>query len=336
MAKIVKGNVGEWSELYVLLNLILDNNTNRDCSYVICRPGYPHNYKIEDDYLYVNNFQTNYNVAEIKNSIEIIKILIKKRNKGFIESKNSKIIKLLNIMHITSLKSPSKTKIDIVYKCEENDKIINNISIKSFINSFPTVMNTSGARALIIELKPKEKVRYYIRNNYKTKYKVREKIIDLKKHDVDLKPLKFSSNEFSDKLYNINEKLEDILKSMAINWILGEVDNIDENIKKTSKSLKITYSECYEIFKSFILSELGLIEKDSEITIVSINKKFKINNLNLKNNDINYKKIYKNLYFDMPSMNKHNYKTYPPGDIFSEDGNYLSYINFQIRIKKIG
>jgi len=160
----LKGNKGEWSEIFVFLSLLKDGKINSadenlnkivDIYYVVLRIFRENkSYLCENDTIKIldGNVET---VIPVGRVIDSVPILLDKIKSGTSAFPVSEIESLLEDLKISTLKAKSNSKGDLQIKIHDYKTGIQpeiGFSIKSFIGSNPTLLNASGATVMNFRL----------------------------------------------------------------------------------------------------------------------------------------------------------------------------------------
>lgn len=288
----MKGNKGEWTELYVLLSLIADGtlfqsdielNKDENNVYHIIK-----GFKNETNYSLTFSREKE-NISIIKNenndseiiktiSFEDMKILSEDIYNGIISGKGrsftiENVSELLSSFNIKNLKEKSTEKADIKLKiydhrlAKETDL---GFSIKSLIGGNSTLFNPGTKTNFIFEIIPKEKldVSDFNKKTYKpttNESKIAYRLKLLEKNNAEFKYLKVQSEQLWMNLKMIDGDLPEIIAyALYFRWLyqtpslldvsqkLEEIDPLD--FYKGKKSDQRLYE--YKIMR--FLTECGM------------------------------------------------------------------------------
>lgn len=345
-----KYNIGEWSEIYTFLKLLLDGIfyvNDSELTNII------DTYEILE--VYKNSFDQNEEKRFLPMEMDkkVLDFVIKETLRYL---KNNSRTFSIPILEKTALdfdfsldKGKSKTKNDIDVKI--NDKYRNTFprlgySIKSDIGSKPTLINSSGQTNFLYRIDNFNEKNISLINNIKTKYKLKDRYNKIVELGGKIVPIGSTSEIFSFNLRKIDGDIENLVAIMLllsyqnddkdIPNLLDSIIKINPlNISQTnmlrnfyaSKFVNFFNAMAFEIFPGEIFREKqytagGIIYVQNDGTLKLLDKIYYHKEVD--------KFLLKRLKFDSPSSSRYHmlelYKN-------EEDNNIYFTLNLQIRFK---
>lgn len=353
----IKGNKGEWSELYVLLKLLATGKLYAATDANLTKKA---NFYLPVIKIFGRKYLNSTVEYDLHNPKEI-KIFINNINKCTISASefNEKSILLLNRIkeghgssfEIPEIKdfmqdiycehhsAPSKDKADI--KMQLHDTVTGlapycSFSIKSELGSAPTLLNASGATNFIyrvdnISLDDSVQINKIAGNR-----KIIRKMHEIS-HCGKISFEELNNKQFSSNLQYIDLQMEKILAEMILISYNENINKSVELIKKIENNnpLNLADVSLYRYkYKKFLLAIAlgmkpntawdGLEEATSGYIIVTHSGDVLAFYLYNRNDFEEY--LLNSTSFDRASTSRHKYM-----DIYNENGNFLIKLNLQIR-----
>ena len=357
MNEIIRGNKGEWSELYVLLRLLADGQLDTgDEDLNIIEDSYmpvlsifrklKDNGKVEYK-VCTNNIELYLNDIKIKTITSIIldkyaNELLEAIIKGPIgKNQNSFEIELaypvMDDLKCDRLKAPSTDKTDILINIYDRMTSISSIvgySIKSHIGGPPHILNASAAtnfRYNIIDITDEEME--YI-NNINTRTKIIDRINAIGER---IRFDKVINDTFSGNLMLVDSMMPEILSYMLAKSYCGGMNKISDLVNWIEDKDPIRYSRrgiyTYKIKK--LLTAIALGMKPSKLWdgldeanggYITVKTDGEVVAFHLYNRNVFENYLLKHTKFERGKTGRHKYAS-----IYKTDDKYYINLNFAVR-----
>lgn len=354
----MKGNKGEWSELYAFAMLLAqgriyaaDGNLNRikDIYFPILKifreeqAGKKITYDIKDKpheiEMYMNdNFIGKITRNSVKSSADLIYY-------GIIDGKNRSFeieagIELMEKLKCKKIKAPSSDKTDISMQIHDIHTGYNPIcgfSIKSELGNPPTLLNASKATNFVYQIHGLDDAEMHKINAINTRSKILDRM-EMIKHNP-IKSLGCANETFSNNLIMIDSMMEEILSYIIYRSYSSGIVDLKEltNWIEEENPLKIKRRDyyTYKIKKVLCAVALGMMptkewdgRDEANGGYVVVTKGGEVLAFHLYNRDYFEDYLLKNTKLDRGSTSKHDFAS-----IYKKDDKYYINLNFQIRFK---
>lgn len=359
---MLKGNKGEWSEIYTLLKLLGDKeiyagdeNLNKipDLFYPIIKIlRNEHNghfeYSVNDELIIISgdNKEFKISIKDFKNKAVLLFEKIKNANTSSFEI--PEIENFLSQINCSTLKAKSTSKTDIrivIHDLKTNLQPELGFSIKSQIGSPSTLLNagkTTNFKYKITNCNLSDDDFDKI-NSIKTKSKIKDRIEQLLNNNCKITFNKTEKEIFGNNLILIDSLLPNILAEMLFLFFTSNISNVKELADKLEKKNPLNFNisshhKYYEYKIKKFLTEVALGMMPSKVwtgiydatggyLIVKKNGDILSYHIYNRNKFENY--LYHNTKFETASSSRHNF-----GKIYKENGEYFIKLNLQIRFKQ--
>ncbi len=355
---MLKGNKGEWSEIYTLLKLLSDTEIHVGDENLDKIPNlfYPiikilrdesngrFSYSLKDDLVFIshNNSKFSIPIFEFKEKAEILLTKIKKAHHSSFEV--PEIEDFLSKIKCNTLKAKSTSKTDIkiiIHDLKTNLYPELGFSIKSQLGSPSTLLNASKATNFIYTLS--KKITEQEINNFNTIKGFNKKFEFLNNSDCRLIFHKTESPIFGNNLTLIDSYLPEIMSFLTVQFYSTKTNSISELTTQTRTLNPMNYDlnfqhNFYEYKIKHLLTDIALglmpakvwngqydatggyliIKEDGDILAYHIYN---------KNEFENY--LFNNTKLETASTKRHDF-----GKIYEENGKQYLKLNLQIRFKK--
>ena len=268
----MKGNAGEWSELYVLLRLLTDGrlysadmNMNKldDIYSPILRVFRRTTNK--DNVEYKINNKRKEHIVELYINGDKIKSLTSEQLEesatkiynGIINSPQERAFpingsdEIMEEICCTQIKADSEDKTDIQMELKDITTGINRIcgfSIKSDIGSPPTLLNASQQTNFIYQIDNLSCDDVCQINNISTKNKIVDKIKEIKQRGGKLKFSSLSSTSFLHNIKFIDSNMDEILGELLLLYYCQGIDSLSEAVTVLEKEDPVGFG-CAGIYR---------------------------------------------------------------------------------------
>lgn len=356
---MIKGNKGEWSELYVLLRLLAygkiyaaDDQVKKieNVYFPILKimreevKGKKLEYRIgtnEDIEIYNNDIKIKSVSRERlkKEADYLYNEIVNMKSRSF-EIEHTE--KFANAIECYRLAAPSSDKTDItmqIHDIHTGFEPICGFSIKSELGSAPTLLNASGATNFafeVEEISDEQMEQINALNNPKSK------IMDRMEQIFSLGTVKYSkplNEKFANNLMLIDSRMEEIIAQVLICYYRDNISDCRDIINKLEEEnpLRFPKKGFYEFkFKKFLCSvALGMMpskewdghdEANGGYIIVSSDGD--VLAYHIYNRDYFEKYLLDNTKLERGSTSRHSFAS-----LYKEDGKIYMNLNLQVRFK---
>lgn len=355
---MLKGNKGEWSEIYTLLKLLSEGNLYS---------GDANLYKIQDliypiikilrtetegnfEYLFGknivivsgNNQEIKIPVKLFQEQTEILLKIIKSSKKGAFAV--PEIEEFLEQIKCKTLKAKSSVKTDIrvvIHDLKTNTQPELGFSIKSQLGSPSTLLNASKATNFIFKLS--KKLTEDQINEINSTKNFTDKFEKIEKFGVKLKFTKTEKAIFSNNLILIDSYLPEITANLILLFFSSKITSISELTEKLRAFNPMNYDlsfhhNFYEYKLKHLLTDIALglmpakawtgkYDATGGYLIVKEDGNILAYHLYNRNEFENY--LFHNTRLETASTKRHDF-----GKIYQENDNQMIKLNLQIRFKK--
>jgi type II restriction enzyme len=362
----MKFNKGEWSELYVLFNLLstlklysADENLAKTKSYLDVLYVLRNDLNKEFKYLRskgdINIIETNSNTKVFSVSKTKWDVLTKdlfndiKAGKGNSFSVSTNVSNQLQNLLITQVKQKSKSKSDIdIYVNDPSNgvKSKKKFSIKSLIGSDPTLFNANKTTNIIYEIKdtsgrPLTKVQVAKINSITTKKKYIDRIKAIKALGFDISFSKFEDETFKLNLELIDSKFPELIAYIVLQKYQSQLKDFKNVIAHLDKVNPLGFNLSqghnfyeYRLINFLVEASLGMTSKqvwtglhDAIGGIIVVKDNGEVLCFHLIDFNRFKKYLINNAKLDNPSGSKMKY-----GDVYDEKGKSFIKLNFQVKV----
>lgn len=347
----MKGNKGEWSELYVLLRLLADGKIKADVNNQTCRlpvlqifrEDYE-NFKLEfrrtqKDFveLYLNGGRVrSIRSSELAKMAEKIFVEINRGGASAFEIEGAE--EIMQTLELKRIKSPSTGKSDIEIKVHDPFTNFDRIccySIKSDIGAPPTLFNASQATNFRFKVHGIDNGIMEKINSIETRRKIQDRLREIEQ----LEFVSVVNKTFSNNLLFIDTQLEKFLGEMIKIYYMEKISDCADlaTILEERDPLKFGISNLYRHkIKKFLCAVAlglkptkvwnGLDEATGGYIIVKASGEIILYHLYNRDEFENY--LLNNTRLETPSTGKHNFAM-----IYEDSGEKFINLNLQIRFK---
>lgn len=353
----IKGNKGEWSEIYVLLKLLAEGklyagDENLNIISHIC-------YKIlkiirkekDGEYHYLRNDKISIMDSNDKVLVELNATEFDKKAKDLLEKiKNAKgpsfsvsdIEEFMHIINCKSLKAKSADKSDITILVHEPSNpldVILKFSIKSQLGSASTLLNAGKTTNFIYKINRKiidEDELFTINKNGN----IKERLKTFEAKGYNLIYEKIESSNFSSNLQTIDSKMPEIMSAALLIFYGRKYNTIKAILNELEKANPCNYSKSdghkfyeYKFKKLLYDAALGMTpgkiwtgEYEALGGYIVVNKKGDVLGYTLQDNNRFMDYLLNNTKFEIADTKRYDF-----GKIYKDKGDYYIKLNLQIR-----
>jgi type II restriction enzyme len=358
---MLKGNVGEWSEIYTLLKLLSDKEIYVGDALLnkIPRLLYPiikiirdessgtFEYHVDDEISIIQNKQTilSISIETFKEKAAILLSKIKEKSKTTFGV--PQIEDFLSQIKCTSIKAKSSTKTDIkivIHDLKTNMQPELGFSIKSQLGSPSTLLNAGKTTNFIYKINgPLTGSLVSQINAINSRGKIKERLLSLKNKGCQLEFVDLEKIIFKNNLVLIDSLLPQIMSHIVLEFYSSNKSKTTELVKSVNNSNPLNFDfshnhQFYEYKVKKLLSDVavgmmpsvtwtGLYDSTGGYLIVKNNGELLAYHLYNKNAFEDYLLNYTKL--DTASSSRHKF-----GTIYQENENYYIKLNLQIRFTK--
>jgi DNA (cytosine-5)-methyltransferase 1 len=333
----MKFNKGEWSELFVVASIFNNHKIN-----IVNSDKYIKIVKI-----YFDNKKISYTISNsniIKEREKIYQLYTSQEVKQFFDEINmstgasftlingSNFVKKYDIPNVKEYKNKGDIDTNTLFPNESEGREVN-FSVKSFIGSPPTLINSSQATNFIFEIQNfsgnMDKI-----NTIATRSKIKDRLTEIQNCSTGFKIIGVWDNIFHENLLKIDTRFLEMLSHMLLNFYsskLNTVSELVENTKYRDFSIDIVKLNMKRFLRAFAL---GMIPKEpwhgDNVTggSIVVKKTGDLVAYTLYDMGKFDEFLYENCKFDTPSSVRHKF-----GKIYVSDDKYYFKLNLQIRFK---
>lgn len=356
---MIKGNKGEWSELYVLLSLLAhgklyaaDDDVKKidDVYFPVLKifreetKGEKKEYRISEN-KEIEIFMNHEKIKSIhrdrfeKEAKDLYKQIIQGSSRAFGLQNTEDFMKEIDC---SKLSAPSTDKTDItiqIHDIHTGFKPISGFSIKSELGSPPTLLNASGATNFVYEvegLTDEQMIEINQLNNPRSKIRDRmSQIFSLGSiRLVGAKNLTFATN-----LMMIDSRMEELMGEILLCFYRDNIGNCEDLIQKLEdhNPLQFPKNGFYKFkFKKFLCSvALGMMPSkewdghdQANGGYIIVSSSGDVLAYHIYNRDYFEKYLLKNTKLERGSTNRHGFAT-----LYKENNKMFINLNLQIRFK---
>lgn len=358
----MKGNKGEWSEIYALLKLlgdkevyVGDENINRipELLYPIVKiirdeSGGHFEYSVNDEIIIINSEEKDVfsiPVSEFKNQSLLLLEKIKKANTSSFEI--PELEEFLSKINCNSLTASSSVKTDIrivIHDLKTNQEPELGFSIKSQLGGASTLLNAGKTTNFVYKIIGDIDIDFMEELNFiSSRSKIKDRINRLLSKDISLE---FSHTEreiFGNNLVLIDSLLPNILAQIVLSFYSSNLSKIKDIIEVIEKENPLSFNvsnnhKYYEYKIKKLLSESalgmmpskvwnGLYDATGGYLVVKENGEVLSYHIYNRNKFENY--LFNNTKLDTASSSRHQF-----GTVYQNEGSYFLKLNLQIRFIK--
>ena len=363
---MIKGNKGEWSEIYALFKLLGDKELHPGNSEIkkIQNLVYPilrilrtevngnFEYSIEDDIVVISGNEEVFRIpiSEFKERSNYLLSEIKSNSGTFSVPEIEEFMQSINCL---SLKASSSAKTDITIVVHDQRTGLQpslGFSIKSQLGNPSTLLNAGETTNFIYKIKPNslslqdiESINsLFVKRGEKLSRDIKGRIKNIYEKNANLSFVKTQKQIFSNNLILIDSLLPEILASILLQFASSNYSSIDELVKLTEELNPLKFDTtnkhlfyCYKIKRFLTDIALGMMpskvwsgEYDATggYLIVKSDGEILCYHIYNKNEFENY--LLANTKLDTASSSRHGF-----GEIYEENGELYFKLNLQIRFK---
>lgn len=356
---MLKGNKGEWSEIYALFKLLSDRvlnagdpNLNKipDIYFpviMIIREEIdgPRKFDFQDDFVVVSGQfgKLRINASRFSKNVDILLNRIKNSKTSTFSIKE--VENVLNEINITQLKAKSTKKEDI--RIQIYDKIIGDqtelgFSIKSQLGNPSTLLNAGKTTNFIFQLTgPKlNKTTVDKINSIETNSKIKDRIEEIHKSKAQLKFVRAESTIFHNNMILVDSALPRIMAEIVYSYFTSGQSSIIDLLAQIEESNPVSYDLSFKHkFYSYKLKRLlsdialgmmpskvwtGVWEASGGYLVVKEDGDIVCYHIYNKNEFEEY--LLNNTRLETASSKRHGF-----GMVYEQDGKYFLNLNLQIR-----
>ena len=360
---IIKGNIGEWSELYVLLKLLAEGRLYAADSDLKKLPDvyspllriFRHEAeKLDLEYkfsekkhiveLYINGDKIKTIKSEwITESAESIYTgMMSGSEKGAFTIEGSD--EVLRGLNIEKIKAPSTDKKDITVQIHDvqtgRDNIVG-FSIKSDLGGSPSLFNASGHTNFVYEITGINDADMEEINNISSRTKIIDRLTTIQEKG-NISYIRMDSDIFHHNLMFIDSMMDDILAIVVLTHYTKNIADVSDIVTEIENDDPMGYENPgiyrYKMKKFLCAIALGMVpgrswdgRDEASGGYIIVKRDGDVVAYHLYNRDSFETYLLNNTRLDRPSMSRYKY-----AEIYKEDGRYFIKLNLQIRFKKNG
>ena len=349
---MLKGNKGEWSEIYTFVYLLVteklyaadkDLNTVEDIYFPIIkilRESYDY---MPGDTIKIfcnNHLIKEVNKEEFKKTCNILLDKIS-HNSGAFQIKE--VEPFFNSICCTKLKAASSKKQDItiqIYDIHTGISPTCGFSIKSYLGAPPTLLNPGIGTNFIYQIDEcNDSIMNHV-NTIKTKSKIKDKINYLYNAGCKLVPEEhLASKQFEENLSFIDTSMGKILSFMVLYSYKYNLHYLPDIVKKIIEDNPLSFSNLkmyeYKIKKALCAFALGMTpekiwegQEDANGGYIIVKNDGSVVCYHIYNRPDFEQYLYEYSYIERPSTSRYYYM-----DIYKNNNRYFIKLNLQIRFK---
>ncbi len=363
---MLTGNIGEWSELYVLLKLLGDQEIYSANKYLEINPDFKYKilqivtnaestnrieYSLKEsaDVILIINPSTN-QAKEITRQIVkdyVAKVLLSIKNKP--KGKRSFSImsseEIMNNLNRDSISTTSENKSDLMVKFHNvlSNNTLEGFSIKSYLGGAPTLFNASKQNTNFVFEVINFSGNIEEINSISSRAKIRDRLKKILSQSIDLRFSHIEGGNLKLNLDLLDDKLPLILAELIKQYYQGQGNSIRRLIEILSSynPLKNDFDDFYPQFyeykiKNFLLNAAfgmtpariwnGNIQTNGGFIIVKYDGEIVC--FHASNFDELKEYLFDATFIDTPDPKRHDF-----GYLYSEDKKIFFKLNFQIRFR---
>ncbi len=359
---MIRGNKGEWSEVYALFKLLGDKKLSlgksdteklKEFVYPIIKIIRTESkkifeYSIQDKIIVISGGKKVLNIPISKfkeKAVFLLNFIKENRERTFTVPKIEQFMHYINCI---SLKAKSSTKTDItivVHDQRTNQQPKLGFSIKSQLGTPSTLLNAGKTTNFIYKIVnanlSKKEVKQI--NSSTTKSKIMDRVVKIKNKGGKLKFVKTEKNIFSNNLILIDSLLPEILAQIILNFYSSKTSHLTDLVHKVASENPLNYDtenkhKFYEYKVKRFLTDTALGMMPSKVwagkydatggyLIVKENGDILCYHIYNRNKFENY--LLDNTKLDTASSTRHKF-----GQIYEKNGELFFNLNLQIRFIK--
>lgn len=356
---MLKGNKGEWSEIFVFLKLLVEGkiyaaderlNKIEKMYFPVLKILREEKEDSVYEYLIDKKIRIYFNGKEMKRiekaeveniSDELISVLKNKKIKSSFSVEN--VEKFMDEIFCTKISAPSGKKKDILMQIRDIATGYENIvgfSVKSELGAAPTLLNASKATNFVYSI-PKTNNLLCINKinnmfNEKGKRDVKSRVKRIFEEN-ELKFLKTNNETFSNNLVLIDSFMDSILSKMLIYYYKDDITKCEDLIKKIEEENPLNFGNKYAYrykFKKFLAAiALGMKPSEEwngidEVTggYIIVTETGNVVAYHIYNRNFFEEYLLLNTKFETASTSRHGF-----GEVYEKNGNQYFNLNLQIR-----
>lgn len=352
---MLKGNKGEWSELYVFCYLLKegilktadkDLNAVENVYFPIVKIIRDENMGRVLDY-YPGTAVKIYKGEELLKEIpneefsQIADVLNEKIRVGSKAFKIPEVETFFDNVFVSKLKADSAHKQDIdiqIHDLRTGIEPVCGFSVKSYLGAEPTIINASNATNFIYEIENCTEEIAENTNEIKTRTKIIDKIRFLVESGCRFRCAnEIVSPRFKENLEFVDSKMPEILSEIMLLVYKDRLKNMSDVVERLKSINPLGYSNPkmyeYKIKKLLCACALGMTpkkkwegEEDANGGYIVVKKDGSVVCYHIYNRSEFEQYLYDYTYFETPSTSKFNYMT-----VYRENGIYKIKLNLQVR-----
>ncbi len=359
---MLRGNIGEWSEVYVLLKLLADGkiyaadkdlNKLKDIYFPIIKiireeiKGEIKEYFIgENINIYLNGDEIGSIPASVfdKEAGILLNFISDGKNKGAFSIEKTE--KFMNGIQCFKLSAPATDKSDITMKIMDINTGYSprvSFSIKSELGSPPTLLNAGKTTNFIYkvihqyESMVRETNDIYNDSRNKKHMDVRGRIANIIKKDGTIEYFGMQNKTFKDNLILVDSRMDEIIAQTLLYFYKEGISNCSDMIKKLQEENPMKYGNVHAYsykFKKFLTSVAlgmrpatewdGIDEASGGYIIVTREGSVLAYHIYNRNHFEEY--LLKNTKYETASTSRHEF-----GELYEDNGDTFIKLNLQIR-----
>ena len=359
---MLKGNKGEWSEIYTLLKLlgdkeiyVGDENLNKipDLLYPIIKILRDENngnfeYSVNDNLILISRVDDSFSISivEFKQKSELLLNKIKEAQTSSFDI--PEIEDFLSQIKCSTLKAKSSSKTDIrivIHDLKTNLQPELGFSIKSQLGGASTLLNAGKTTNFIYEIKNCSLTNDFIEktNSINTRSKIKDRLNAIINNSCKIQFTQTEKEVFGNNLILIDSLLPNILAEITFDFytsnsskIIDLVENIENNNPLNFNTVNNHKFYEYKIKKFLTEVALGMMpakvwngiyDATGGYLVVKEDGEILSYHIYNKNKFENY--LFHNTKLETASSSRHDF-----GNIYEERGRYFIKLNLQIRFLK--
>lgn len=357
---MIKGNKGEWSEIYALFRLLGDQklfegdadlNKVEDVFYPIIKiirneSGGNFEYELQGDLVVISGGEEELRIS-IKTFIEKSAKLLKKIKDSTGAFSIPEIEKFMTSINCRSIKAKSTSKTDIIIVIHDqriNQNAELGFSIKSQLGGDATLLNAGKSTNFVYQI---DSLKFTLKdinliNSISTKSKIKDRIEEIRNKGGKLKFMTLEQDVFKNNLVLIDSLLPNILAEIIKIFYTTSFSSIKDLTKNINKTNPLNYDNqfshtFYEYKIKRFLTDVALGMTPSKVwngiydatggyLIVKENGDILCYHIYNRNQFEDY--LFLNTKLETASSSRHDF-----GKIIQYNGQYYFKLNLQIRFK---